>query len=114
MLLGTAKRIVSLLRSDFKFHQFDEALDETRSEVLEMMKCPYSADVTKEMSGSKEIKKLFGDQEIIWYLVEKSRYDLTPRSLRRIVEQQVLKKAPRSWQRYLLLIVPKSFEKQLT
>merc|ERR1711879_96735 len=72
------------LRNDMKIQQFNDALDSTKSEIMKQMNCPYSKEVTKVMPGTKEIQKLFSDQEVIWYLVEKSKYELTPRSIRRI------------------------------
>lgn len=93
LLLGAVKKSMSFFQSDMKLQQFGEALDESRSDILKQMQCPYSREVTKVMPGTKEIKKLFSDQEVIWYLVEKSKYDLTPRGIRRIVESQILKKA---------------------
>jgi len=95
LILGTAKRFMRFMRRDIKLQQFNQALVESRSrtEMLEMMQCPYSREVTKRLPQTKEIKKIFSDNELIWMLVEESRYDLTPRSIRRIVETQILKRA---------------------
>ena len=91
-LLFLITLIINLFKKDVKA-QFSKSLKVSRSSIVKKMKCKYSDDVIKVMPGSKEINKLFSDDEIIWYLVEKSRFEVTPRTIRRIVDYQILKRA---------------------
>lgn len=92
LILYIITNISKLFKTDVK-SQFSKSFQVSRASIASQMKCKYSQDVIKVMPGSKEIVKLFSDDEIIWYLVEKSRYELTPRTIRRIVDYEILRRA---------------------
>eukprot|EP01084_Bolivina_argentea_P217496 369235_1 len=89
LLLWLITTVISSGKSTLKLKQ---QLDKKVNTVIDSQ-CKYSQDVIKVLPGSKEMAKLFSDDEVIWYLVEKSRYELTPRTIRRIVDDQILQRA---------------------
>eukprot|EP01084_Bolivina_argentea_P050418 92702_1 len=92
LIAGILTSLIYFFKTDAKV-ALSKSFDISRNEINQQMKCKYSKDVLKVMPGSKEMRKLFADSEVIWYLVNQSKYEITPRSVRRIVEREILKRA---------------------
>eukprot|EP01084_Bolivina_argentea_P250628 420016_1 len=71
------------------FANFFMVHSDAKTKKIEQMKCPYSIDL---LLASNAMKKFFTDENIIWSLNESSKYVITPRLLRPIVEKSILKK----------------------
>ena len=64
----------------------------SNEQLKEDMECRYDNVVISQMPKSKDIQSLFQDG-ILWALVRQSRNQLTPKSLPRVVERNILKRS---------------------
>jgi len=92
VLLFVLREIVALFQTSIH-SQLSVSDNVSRSEIASQSLCKYSEEVINKMPKTKEIRDLFKDDEIIWYLMDKSRFELTPRMFRRIVDSEILKRA---------------------